>query len=272
MENAETNAAPCDFIYRDLRNLGEVIRQTGPGGYAEGKSNNTRQAARILRAFLFHRITDYYGSIPYTEAIQAQEGIFFPQYDKQKAIYTDVLKELDEAAAAFTGADADFTAADLYYGGDIAKWKRWGYSLMLRLAMRVSTVAAPLANTYVTKAVAGGVFQSNADNVIVPMDEAPSLWTNQNGISRAFIPGDGGEQTTGNVHLSKTMIDFLKGPNAGSTADDDPRLMIFSGGIGNLGQVEASFVPITTDPLLQKGMPNGYDLTGAPDAGRKSHP
>ena len=48
--------------------------------------------------------------------------------------------------------------------------------------------------------------------------------------------------------LSKTMIDKLKGPNTGSTADDDPRLMIISGGIaGNV------------DPLAQRGLPNGLD-------------
>ncbi len=262
LENAETNAAPWDFIYRDLRNLGEVLRQTGPGGFAEGKNNNTRQAARILRAFLFHRLTDFYGSIPYSEASQATGGTFFPKYDKQKAIYTDLLKELDEASAAFsTTADADFAAADLYYKGDVAKWKRWGYSLMLRLAMRVSNVDQAMANTYVAKAVAGGVFQSNADNVIVAMAEGPGLWTNQNGISRALIPGDGSEIANGNVHLSKTLVDFLKGTNTASAADDDPRLMILSGGIATWTS-ENSFTTITTDPLAQKGMPNGYDLTG----------
>jgi hypothetical protein len=61
------------------------------------------------------------------------------------------------------------------------------------------------------KAIAGGVFTSNADNVIVPMAVGPSLWTDQNGISRAFIPGDGGESS----FLSKLLIDFLKGTNAG---------------------------------------------------------
>jgi hypothetical protein len=112
-----------------------------------------------------------------------------------------------------------------------------------------------MANTYIAKAVAGGVFQSNADNVIVPMAEAPSLWTNQNGISRAILPGDGGEP----VFLSKTLVDFLKGPNTGSTIDDDPRLMIFTGGIGPWTS-EGNFSPITTDPLAQRGMPNGYDI------------
>lgn len=260
LENVESNNAPFEFIYTDLRSLETIIKETGTGGYAEGLSNNTRQAARILRAFLFHRLTDYYGSIPYSEALKAGDGTFFPKYDKQKDIYKDLLKELDEASAAFGAADPGFTAADLYYNGDVAKWKRWGYSLMLRLAMRVSNVDQATANTYVTKAVAGGVFQSNADNVIVPMAEGPSLWQNQNGISRAFYPGDGGNSS----FLSKTLIDFLKGPIAGSTADDDPRLMIFSGGIGTWAASGSGsvFTPVPngTDPLMQKGMPNGNDL------------
>lgn len=258
-DNFETSSAPFEFIYGDqLKNIGEILKQTNPGGFAEGKNANMRQAARILRAFLFHRVTDYYGSVPYTEAMKASEGIFFPKYDKQKTVYTDLLKELDEATTAFGAANATdgFGAADLYYGGDIAKWKRWGFSLMLRLAMRLSTVDLATANTYVQKAVAGGVFQSNDDNVIVPMAVDPNLWVNQNGISRAFIPGDGGQP----AFLSKTLVDWLKGPNTGSTADDDPRLMILSGGIFNWSS-EKTWTVITANPLQQKGMPNGKDQT-----------
>jgi hypothetical protein len=258
LENVESNSAPFQFIYSDLRSLGDIIKQTGPGGFSEGQNNNTRQAARILRAFLFHRLTDYYGSIPYSEANQASDGLFFPKYDKQKAIYTDLLKELDEASGLFAGSEAGFSAADLYYGGDVAKWKRWGYSLMLRLAMRVSTVDKGMADTYVAKAVAGGVFQSNDDNVLVKMAEGPSTWTNQNGISRAFYPGDGGNST----FLSKTLIDFLKGTNAASITDDDPRLMIISGGIGNWTATSTGslWTPTNVNPLEQKGLPNGNDL------------
>jgi len=259
LHNFETAAAPFEFIYGDqLKDIGEILKQSGPGGFAEGKNANLRQAARILRAFLFQRLTDYYGSVPYFETMKASEGVFFPHYDKQKDIYADLFKELDEATAALGAADPSdgFAAADLYYHGDITKWKKWGYSLMLRMAMRVSNVDQAMANTYVAKAVAGGVFTSNADNVIVPMAVAPSLWTNQNGISRAFIPGDGGETS----FLSKTFIDFLKGPNTGSTADDDPRLMILTAGIGDWDP-NTGFHPTDADPLHQKGMPNGKDQT-----------
>ncbi|GGH55370.1 hypothetical protein GCM10007423_62820 [Dyadobacter endophyticus] len=248
--NAETNAAPFEFTYNDqLKNIAEILKQSGPGGFAEGKYLNMRQAARILRAFSFARLTDFYGNIPYSEANKGIEGIFFPKYDSQDAVYADLLKELDEATAALSSSNADegFANADFIYKGDIAKWKKWGFSLMLRLAMRISNVDAAKAATYVTKAAAGGVFTSNADNVWIAMADGPSEWVNQNGISRAFDPGDGGQPP----YLSATLVNWLKGANQAVATDDDPRLMIISGGIGD--------VSIITDPVKQKGMPNGYD-------------
>jgi hypothetical protein len=248
--NAETNAAPFEFTYNDqLKNIAEILKQSGPGGFAEGKYTNMRNAARIIRASSFARLTDFYGNVPYSEANKGIEGIFFPKYDSQDAIYTDLLKELDEASAALSTSNPDegFAAADFIYKGDIAKWKKWGYSLMLRLAMRISNVDAAKAATYVTKAAAGGVFTSNADNVWVAMADGPSEWVNQNGISRAFDPGDGGQPT----YLSATLVNYLKGKNQAAATDDDPRLMIISGGIGS--------GTVITDPVKQKGMPNGYD-------------
>jgi hypothetical protein len=257
--NFETSAAPFEFTYADqLKNIAEILKQTGPGGYDEGKKQNMRQAARILRAFSFHRLTDLYGNIPYTEANKGLETVFFPTYDKQSVVYADLLKELDEAAAALNASNPDegFARADFIYDGDIAKWKKWAYSLMLRLAMRVSNVNVQMATQYVSKAVAGGVFTSNADNVWVKMALGPGEWNNQNGISRAFYPGDGGQPS----YLSKTFVDFLKGANPNTVTDDDPRLMILSGGIADWSSAE--WKPTNTDPLAQKGLPNGFDQAG----------
>jgi hypothetical protein len=254
--NNETNAAPFEFTYNDqLKNIAEILKQSGTGGFSEGKFTNMRNAARILRVFSFARITDIYGNIPYSEANKGIEGIFFPKYDTQDVIYADLLKELDEASAALsaTNPDEGFKKADFIFNGDVTKWKKWGYSLMLRMAMRISNVDAAKAATYVSKAAAGGVFASNDDNVWVALADGPSEWTNQNGISRAFDPGDGGQPS----YLSATLINYLKGTNAASVADDDPRLMIITGGIGEW--TTTGFTPITVDPLKQKGMPNGFD-------------
>lgn len=248
-ENVESDNAPWESLYGgQLKNLTEVLKQTGDGGFEAGRRKNTRQAARILRAFVFQRLTDYYGNIPYTQANAGLKGIFLPEYDTQESIYKDLLKELEEASAAISASNADdgFAASDMYFKGDIVKWKRWANSLMLRMAMRMSNADAATAGTYVTKALAGGVMQSNADNVWVPMSETPSLWVNQNGISRAFITGDGGQSRI----LGKTLIDALKGTDKNSIIDDDPRLMIYTEGISNAS---------ITDPLKQIGLPNGLD-------------
>ena len=263
-DNVESYNAPWEFIYGDqLKNIAEILYQTDAEA-PQASKDVLRNATRILRVFNFHRLTDYYGNIPYSDALGGIRDLnFYPTYDDQQAIYTDLLKELDEATAALrplvTSTNRDdqaFRTADLFFVGDVDKWKKFGYSLMLRLAMRVSNVDAAMANTYVQKAVAGGVFASNLDNVWVTMSIGPSEWTNQNGISRAFASGDGGQPTT----LSATLINELKGPNAGDVADDDPRLMIFTEGFnGNV------------DPLAQKGLPNGLDqgmvnaLLGQPD-------
>jgi len=252
--------APFQFYYRDaLKRTAEILKQNGKGGAMEGKLVNTAAASRIIRAFDFHRLTDFYGSVPYKEANMGLEGNFQPKYDKQKDIYTAMLADLDDALTKFNASDvgyAGFKAADFIYNGDIAKWKKFGYSLMLRLAMRVSNVDAAMAATYVTKAVAGGTMTSNDDNCWVKMSVTPSEWTNQNGISRAFYPGDGGAWQ--GTLLNKKLIDQLKGANPASTADDDPRLKIFTNGpmtwtANDLGTV------IDPDPLNWKGLPSGLD-------------
>lgn len=251
----EGNQAIFQFTYQDqLKNLTEVLKQTGEGGFAEGTKKNTREAARILRAWSLFRLTDFYGAIPYSEANLGIEGNFFPNYDNQSVIYPDLLRELSEAVAGLSTANADdgFASSDMIYQGDIAKWKKFGNSLILRYAMRASNVDAGLANSYVSQAVAGGVFESNDDNVWIPMAEGPSTWSNQNGISRAFLPGDAGE----NNILSETLVNFLKGSDPNSVTDDDPRLMIFSGGIAEWTANE--WLPIDTDPLNQRGIPPGY--------------
>lgn len=249
-----------DVSYETLRNISEILRQTGPGGYDEGNKNNLRQVTRILRVFLFQRLTDHYGNIPYFEAAQAfaETPIVFPKYDVQNNIYPDLLRELDEAAAALdvNGLDEGFGAADFVYNGDISKWKKLGYSLMLRIAMRASNVDPGLAETFVSKALAGGIMTSNEDNFVIPHDLGPNTFVNQNGLSKVFEFGNGS-------FLSKTLIENLKGTDPGSTADDDPRLMIISGGIAEQPAPGAWILyPGGDDPLNQKGMPNGFDPDG----------
>ena len=128
---------------------------------SEGDSGTHMAMARIMRVFIFHRITDLYGDCPYSEAGQGYiNGILTPKYDSQQDIYMDMLKELEEAVAQISG-DGALGSADVIYGGSAAHWKAFGNSMMLRLAMRLTQVDAATAQAWAVKAIGGGTMTSN---------------------------------------------------------------------------------------------------------------
>ena len=52
------------------------------------------QIARIMLAYGMHRMTDLYGDIPYSQAVQP-ELYSFPEYDTQQSIYMDLLEGIE---------------------------------------------------------------------------------------------------------------------------------------------------------------------------------
>ncbi len=176
----------------------------------EEAPDEMKAIVRILRVFAFSRLTDLYGDVPYSEAGKAVlEGIFLPKYDAQSEIYPDMLNELEESAAALSSGTSGFGAADVIYNGDQAKWKKLANSLMLRLGLRLIKVDPAAAQSWATKAIAGGVMESNDDIFYLQHDN-----NNRNGISEVFA-------ADGNPRMSKTFIDFLQ-------AGNDPRLPILA--------------------------------------------
>lgn len=213
---------------------------------------NLHQMARIMRALIMERITDLYGDVPYVEAGQGYyTGVITPKYDKQEDIYTDLLKEVSEATAALDPA-ADISANDVFFKGNIEQWQRFGNSLVLRMAMRLTKVNEATAKQYATQ-VQGKTMQSNADNAIV-MHDIVGGRTTQNRNSQVLL-GDGGQEHF-YVKWSKTYIDYLK-------TNSDPRLAKIA--VTRLYTSDAtktpSQTPVTT-VAAQKGLPNGRDLSG----------
>jgi hypothetical protein len=253
-----------DYYYPHALKCGaEGMRQTTTDGY-KPEWTNTHNTMRIVYNMGMLYMTDYYGNIPYFSANRGIEGenFFFPTYDSQQDIYTregigegevrgGLLWELDDAASKLATAGPDpLGTADLWYGGNLGKWRKLAYSLMLREAMRIQEVDPATSLKYINKAIAGGLMTSNDDNCITKTSTGASEWINQNGYSRAMDPTDGSFQT-GN-RLSNTLINFLKGNN-------DPRLMIISGGVGPYDDCIAGTANCDKDPANQIGLPNGYD-------------
>ena len=216
--------------------------------------SNKLNIARIWRAYLYHRITDLYGDVPYSEAAKANTAqIFLPKYDTQEFIYKDLLKELDEAATALDAAKPSFGPADFLYNGDIAKWKKFSYSLMLRLGMRLTKVDPASSKTWVTKAIAGGVILNGTDNAVMKYTDGQNDF-NRNPVGfdsrkQDFTAGSFGQKNVEGGKLGKTFIDLLQ-------ATADPRISVYAGVWQGTVQ--------NTALAVQKGFPNG--LKNAPTA------
>jgi hypothetical protein len=225
--------------------------------------SNRLNIARIWKAYLYHRITDLYGDVPYSEAAKANSRqVFLPKYDSQEFIYKDLLKELDEAALALDVSKASFNKADLIYDGDISKWKKFSYSLMLRLGLRLSKVNPELSKTWVNKAIAGGVILNSADNAIMKYTDGPNDFNrNPSGFDsrrQDFTQGSFGQKNVEGGKLAKTFIDILK-------ATADPRISVYAGVWEGTTQ--------NTSLAIQKGFPNGLKIApSAAEQGTFSEP
>ncbi|HEV7348977.1 SusD/RagB family nutrient-binding outer membrane lipoprotein [Telluribacter sp.] len=225
-----------------IRNTADAINSTKNNP----NRSNLLNMARIFQAYGFMVLTDTYGDVPYFQAGKGfTDQAVLPKYDAQEAIYTDIIKELTEATAALDATKTRETA-DILYGGDIAKWKRLGNSLLLRAGMRLSKVNANLAQQTVQKAVQGGVMQSNADNAVVRHNA-----NYVNGLGSTLNATE-----ANNYYLAAPFVNYLKSTN-------DPRLRAIAvryvGAASGPEQVPAR---ANTDPAVQIGMPLGFDNTG----------
>jgi hypothetical protein len=214
---------------------------------------NLHQISRIMKALIFERITDVYGDVPYFNAGQAYtKSIYFPVYDKQKDIYTDLLKEVSQATDSLD-VNADKPGGDLFYSGaddQIGAWKKFGNTLLLRMAMRLTKVDPATAKTYVQKVI-GHTMESNDDNAILQHGTNDPLTINR--IYRG-IGEDGAIQLDGQI--SEAFMDTLKFHN-------DPRLPVLSYVYSPDFQPGDDPSGGSSDPGDQYGLPNGYNSGNA---------
>ncbi|RYY28131.1 MAG: SusD/RagB family nutrient-binding outer membrane lipoprotein [Sphingobacteriaceae bacterium] len=240
---SQSNASSGTFTSaypNEINEIGEVIKAV------TGDANriNMLAEARIWRVYCFSRLTDLYGDIPYSQAGQGyNSNVYSPVYDAQKDIYANMLAELDAAATSLDASKTTFGASDLIYGGNTVQWKKFAYSLMLRLGMRMTKVDIAAAQNWVTKAIAGGVITADADIAKVAyVGSGQNININPlalNLLNSDYIKADGVSNTEGGKYQD-VFINYLK-------ANKDPRLATISV-VYTTGRAD-------TTSANQKGMP-----------------
>lgn len=227
---------------------------------------NFRSILRIWKAYVFMRLVDQLGNVPYFDALKAYslgEDYFYPKYDDAKIIYEDLEKEIREAIAAFS-PNGGFVSADLFWGSNgsaptnnataqAEQWKKLGYSMLLRMGMRYSRYAPATAERIVKEAFAGGVILDNKDNVFVIYDGTFYNNSGNNGL------------ITGNPnfnYVSEPFVNKLKNTN-------DPRGKYLICKYEDPGALLSGAPNFKLED--QRGVPIGVDNTQLTTMG-ESHP
>ena len=86
----------------------------------------TSGPAMAMQAWDYSYMTDTFGDIPFSQALKADSGIFLPQYDAQKDVYTGLFTLLNKAVSNLASSAAGeplIGSADPIYQGNVAKWE-----------------------------------------------------------------------------------------------------------------------------------------------------
>ncbi len=181
-------------IYTDVApQLQSIFKAADPG-------SSEYALADIVWVLAFHRVTDYWGPIPYFNV--GVPGNSVP-YDAQDKIYDDFFKRLDAAVTVLKGKtnETPYGTFDLIYSGDVNKWIKLANTLRLRLALRISNVDPVRAKAEAEAAVASGVLtDSPGDDAYLLRSETGD---DNNGLSRM---SDWNE-----FRMSASMESVLKG-------------------------------------------------------------
>lgn len=148
------------FYEGPLKNLETVITSDDLSA-TDGPIANQKAVAKILKAYFYWNMTDRWGDIPFSEALQGAND-FTPVYDTQEFIYNRLFEILEEANSMMVEGGI---TNDIIYGGDMEKWRKLSNTVRLLMALRLSEVSPEKAKEEFNQALSAGIMESNDDNL-----------------------------------------------------------------------------------------------------------
>lgn len=205
----------------DLQKVIELNTNEETRVFADDYGSNANQiaVAKILQSYYFLHITDRWGDIPYSEALQAEEGILTPKFDPQSEVYDGILATLKEATAMIDNGGGP--TGDALLGGDMDMWEKFANTTRLVAALRLSEVDAARAAAEFTAAMNDGVIAlDNTENVMF------THFAEQNHDNR----WQDRFETRRDYTVANTLVDYMQSTANGGMMNVmmDPRLPVFA--------------------------------------------
>jgi hypothetical protein len=161
--------------------------------------------AKVIKAFSFSLLVDFWGDIPFSEALQGVSNVQ-PAIDDDASVYPQLLALLDEAIVnmkASSGLQAP-TSVDYIYGGNAARWIKAANVLKLRIYLKLAntpTFNTTAISTFITNTPDTEFMESRVDDFQHPF--AANLSGRQNPTHQFIL------SRTDDICTSSTLINLM---------------------------------------------------------------
>jgi len=129
--------------------------------------------ARIWKDYLFSNAVAIWGGIPMQGALKGSPSV---PYIKEQDVYYNLLSDLKGIADSINVSGDKYAAgADIIYGGDLLKWKKFANTLRLKVAMQISN-DAPNGDPVAAKAAVQEIAADEANTITAQSETAATDW------------------------------------------------------------------------------------------------
>jgi hypothetical protein len=219
------------WYYRWLNNIKEMRLAS-----VKAEDPNYEAIALTFQALAYANLTDIFGPVPMTEAVNGEEGNFYPKFDSQEFIYQSILADLERANDLYNPEISMVYAEDILFQNDVEKWRKLTNSLHLRLLLRISnrseTNAFQKLSEMIQNPVEYPVFENTQESAILQVT----------GVTPNVSPWGRPQDFRLSVKISEFFIENLN-------LLEDPRRPI----IATLAS------DLDNEPIGYKGIPSAYD-------------
>ena len=136
----------------DIRTMNPVAQEAGQFTHIA--------IGQIMEAYIMMTMVDFFGDVPYTEAVNGGGGILNPSVDSGASIYQAVDQLLLDAISNLNRQEIALPTNDLFYGGDESKWVKLANTMRLKLYLQTRLASdggfgAATSTTVINSLIAG---------------------------------------------------------------------------------------------------------------------
>lgn len=143
-------------LWNDAYNIGTDVQYVIDNTEGKAEFAQYNAAAKVLKAYVFQRLVDQYGDLPYSDALKGGASVT-PKYDKATDVYKSLADLCDAAIVTFKAnpvATSGFKSADVMFNTastttlEITRWIKFANTLKLRLILKGGSKVAFTNKTF----------------------------------------------------------------------------------------------------------------------------